>query len=275
MDEMEKQFTVTLKGNGIDVENSLDKKTALRVLSIIWGGETDTIQDVVTDAEVAAEGGSGKNHRVSMGEYLDEANASTNKERIVAIGMYVSEYKNSDTFGKEDVVAGFRSAREPLPRNIHRDISSAAEARWIEETEETGVYYVTNTGAKAVKAKFEDLDGKPKPAKKRSTSSRRNGTAKATTTTVDESINSKGSSEKKKPKSGGGELRKTVESWISEGFFNEPRTIGDLQTRFHERAVIVPQTSLSPLLVRVVRDGLLERKKQEIRGRQMWTYKAP
>lgn len=69
-----------------------------------------------------------------------------------------------------------------------------------------------------------------------------------------------------------GDLRGTLENWISEGFFDEPKAIGDVQNRFHERAIIVKQTSLSPLLVRVVRDGLLERKKRNVDGKQLWTY---
>ena len=75
-----------------------------------------------------------------------------------------------------------------------------------------------------------------------------------------------------KSKSSVGDLRGTLEKWINDGFFDQPKAIGDIQNRFHERAIIVKQTSLSPLLVRVVRDGLLERTKCDVGGKQLWTY---
>ena len=260
MDEQKNEFTFTLKGKGINVENTVDQKTALTVLSIIWGDTPATVPSVAPEDETPDRG----RKRVSMGEYIDQTGASTNKERIVAIGLYLSEYKDSDTFSRDDVVAGFRSAREPMPKNLTRDLSSTAEARWIEETEESGVYYVTSTGAKAAAAKFSDQDSAR-------TSSRKVSTAPRGKTGAEKSPD-KNEPKGKKSKSSTGGHRAAVESWISNGFFDEPRTIADLVDRFHENAILVKQTSLSPLLVRLVRDGLLARKKKEVGGKQLWTY---
>ncbi|MCF2872677.1 hypothetical protein L0664_16515 [Octadecabacter sp. G9-8] len=76
----------------------------------------------------------------------------------------------------------------------------------------------------------------------------------------------------KKVKGSVGDLRGKLEEWIAEGYFDEAKTIGDVESRFHEKAIIAKQSSLSGLLLRVVRDGLLERKKRDVNGKLLWTY---
>lgn len=69
-----------------------------------------------------------------------------------------------------------------------------------------------------------------------------------------------------------GELRPLLETWVKSGFFDEIRTIGDVHDRYHEHAIIVQRTSLSGLLLRAVRDGLLKRAKIEADGKKVWGY---
>lgn len=75
-------------------------------------------------------------------------------------------------------------------------------------------------------------------------------------------------------KGASGELRSMLEAWITEGFFDEPRTIKDLFDLYHEHAVIVKQSSLSGLLLRAVRDGVLTRNKTDRDGKKVWSYRA-
>lgn len=79
--------------------------------------------------------------------------------------------------------------------------------------------------------------------------------------------------EKKAKKSTSGDLQPLMQKWISNGFFDDPKVIGDLKTKFHEHAVIVERTSLSGLLLRAVRDGSLTRSKIDNNGRSVWGYK--
>lgn len=79
----------------------------------------------------------------------------------------------------------------------------------------------------------------------------------------------------KKKASASGQLRTALEKWIKQGVFAEAQTIGTVQARYHEQAIIVKQSSLSGLLLRAVRDGLLVRKKIEKAGKTVWVYKAP
>jgi hypothetical protein len=81
--------------------------------------------------------------------------------------------------------------------------------------------------------------------------------------------------EPKKKASASGQLRTTLEKWIKQGLFAEAQTIGTVQARYHEQAIIAKQSSLSGLLLRAVRDGLLVRKKTESAGKTVWVYRAP
>lgn len=70
----------------------------------------------------------------------------------------------------------------------------------------------------------------------------------------------------------GSQLGPVLSGWIADGFFSNPRTLADVQRRFHEEAIIVKRTSLSGLLLRAVRNRQLKRKKAEVDGKSVWAY---
>ncbi len=74
-----------------------------------------------------------------------------------------------------------------------------------------------------------------------------------------------------RPSAGGG-INDRFKAWIQEGYFNQPKTLSDVQQRFHREAIIIPQTSLPTYLLGGVRSGDLVREKQEIAGKSVWTY---
>ncbi len=96
----------------------------------------------------------------------------------------------------------------------------------------------------------------------------------ATKSTERNSSNQPRTQDAKQKKNSAGELRPLLEAWVNDGYFDEARTIRDLLERYHEHAIIVQRTSLSGLLLRAVRDGLLSRAKVETDGKRIWRYKA-
>jgi len=69
-----------------------------------------------------------------------------------------------------------------------------------------------------------------------------------------------------------GNIAATFERWIDEGYFDEPRTLADVQKRFRKEAVMVPQTSLPTYFLGAVRKGRLKRDETEVGGKTVWTY---
>ncbi len=69
-----------------------------------------------------------------------------------------------------------------------------------------------------------------------------------------------------------GNLAATFERWIDEGYFNEPRTMADVQKRFRKEAILVPRTSLPGYFLGAVRKGRLSRDEVEANGKTVWGY---
>ena len=76
---------------------------------------------------------------------------------------------------------------------------------------------------------------------------------------------------KKKPP---GQLTAKITAWIKGGYFEEWRALKEIHQRLNEQGVIVALTSVSGPLLRAVQDDLLERKKQDVEGKEVWTYRV-
>ena len=76
---------------------------------------------------------------------------------------------------------------------------------------------------------------------------------------------------KKKP---GVPILSSLDELITDGFFVEYRTLGEVADRLHELAIIARATSLSGPIADCVRDKKLQRKKIERKGKQVWAYKV-
>lgn len=72
----------------------------------------------------------------------------------------------------------------------------------------------------------------------------------------------------------GSDLGETFRGWIAEGYFDKPKTLSDVQARFHQEAILIPRTSIPKYLLAGVRDKLLSREKQDVNGKQLWVYQT-
>lgn len=60
---------------------------------------------------------------------------------------------------------------------------------------------------------------------------------------------------------------------IMTGFFDDAKSLADVQTQLHRDAIIISQTSLPNYLLKGVRNGHLEREKANNAGKVVWMYK--
>lgn len=128
-----------------------------------------------------------------------------------------------------------------------------------------GGYSVRASSLTAIKQEF---DGAAAPTTRQKTKARR---AKATGSVAEKGTKRR---EPRKPSgSKGGNLSERFNTWIDGGYFEQPRTLADVQKRFHQEALIVPATSIPVYLLGAVRAGRLQRVKEEVNGRRVWTYR--
>lgn len=254
------QFKLSLHGDGISIEKNVDRNTAAAVVSVVMGGpaisqmNSARFHGAVDNSSVAPQ--------KSLREFLIDVSPATNIERITAIGLYLHKYKSKDTFSKEDIEAGFKKARETRPSNLSRDLSNSVKSGAIDEAAESGLYYVTNTGERSLTEYRGNASKAGRPKSKRT----RKKSASNDSTEVESDKT------KKRKKASVGDLRPWLDEWAEQGFFDHPQTIRSVMDRYHENAIIVKQTSLSGLMLRAVRDGLLSRSKIEDDGKSVWGY---
>lgn len=162
-------YDLSLRGEGVELTKKITRSVALQVINVALGGG-----EVPAPGRRAAAGrrtspppGDGApSDRLTIGEYLETVNASSNPEKIVAFAVFLRDDRGEDTFTREDIKAAFRSAHESPPANFGRDFRAALSTRWIASDDEpSGRYFVTSTGTKAVESKF-TVERKRKPRRK-------------------------------------------------------------------------------------------------------------
>jgi hypothetical protein len=101
---------------------------------------------------------SGSTRGQSINEYLLETKAESYIEKTVACGYYLERERSMEYFAVEDIEQIMRTAREPISKNISKDIQRGMKKGWImEHTEKKAgkrTYRITSKGIEAVNNKF-------------------------------------------------------------------------------------------------------------------------
>ena len=149
----EQLYKVKIDGCGLSLEREVSKAVGDQVVVLILTGQQG-IGMTRSQADIRQQS-SGGSSGMSLREYLNESNAAKIPEKITAIGHYLMTSKNKDVFNRDDIVTGFESAAEFVPKNIPRDFKWTLKAGWIAlKTGTKDQYYVTNTGKQALEGKF-------------------------------------------------------------------------------------------------------------------------
>jgi hypothetical protein len=161
----EKSYHLSVKGDGIQVSQDIDKDTALSVISLLLGGQVATRPNTVG---VAVTPSHADQTQLTLGEFVEESGARSNVDKIVAIAVYKTRYDNVSDFSRQDMNTWFQEAGEPVPGNLPRDVSVARTARYIAPRGAGSTqFYVTTTGFKALDQKFSGEAKRPTAAPKR------------------------------------------------------------------------------------------------------------
>ncbi len=154
-DAAKSSYSLTLKGEGISVTRDVDQAVARAIVELVLGG----IQPAVSASRAGERPSPAQVNanltRLSLREFLDQADPKRNPDKIVAIGEYIIQHDKQPDFTRDDLKARFRNAGEPVPGNFPRDFTWTVSNGWIaEDAHKPRQYYVTQKGKAAIAEKF-------------------------------------------------------------------------------------------------------------------------
>jgi hypothetical protein len=141
-----------------------------------------------------------------------------------------------------------------------------------------GAYSVRAASLSDIKAELEGRAPARRPPKPTRSGTAKGTHAKAPPKDALTKATPAGSKPKRKTAVGkAGELTEKFNGWITDGFFDTPRTLSEVQGRFHEQGDIVPRTTIPSYLLAAVRarPARLVRKKADVGGKDVWVYTKP
>jgi hypothetical protein len=133
-----------------------DEITIVQATQIIEFLNSDSVTSLGSDGTTRRHSPAGETVRVQASApraALDDSGAQTNPQKILALADWVVR-DGGETFQLDAVKVEFQRAREPMPKNISRDLGTAIAAGWVAEAETKGEFYVTNTGYEALENGF-------------------------------------------------------------------------------------------------------------------------
>jgi hypothetical protein len=136
--------------------------------------------------------------------------------------------------------------------------------------ERNGSYSVRATSLPAVEAEVAGAAVRPVQSFQRKGNRPKQRAKEASTEEqVETDIGSARANPKRARKTGVGP---TVDKWIEEGYFDEPKTLAEVQNRFRKEAIIVRQTSLPSYFLGAVRNKRLKREEMTVGNKKVWAY---
>lgn len=148
-EKSEKRYKLTLTGDGIKIDKEIPEFLASRIVNFVMGGYPTETSFTATRKSPIFDG------RLSLREFMDETGARRNPEKIVAIGAYLMQKLDQESFTQKEVKLQFKNAAEPIPGNYTRDFDWAVSNAWLAPMVGSHRdYYVTKKGQEAIANKF-------------------------------------------------------------------------------------------------------------------------
>lgn len=141
-------LSLTVTGLGTSITRKITFSELARILLLIAqsSGIPNTLEESPSEQTLPTQ--------VTIREFLNDKNASTNPQKIAAVAAYLKD-RDYKSVTIEVFKQNFERAAEPVPRNITRDIRDAVRFGWIAEShKEQGAYFITATGETIVRSGF-------------------------------------------------------------------------------------------------------------------------
>ena len=96
--------------------------------------------------------------KISIKEFLLTKKPNSYAKKVVAVGYYLENYEGYTCFNIKDLESWFRSAKEPLPKNMNDTVNGNISQGYIMEAKEKKdniiAWVLTKTGEAYVESNF-------------------------------------------------------------------------------------------------------------------------
>ncbi len=176
--EKAEAFSISVEGEGVTIKKDVDPARARQVIDLLMGGSLPSGPSASPAAHGATvQPGAGTQTpsarqmgRMSLREFMNDSQATSYPEKIVAIGTYLDVHEGQDSFSRDDIKTRLAQAREKAPGNLPRDFGVVLRNGWVDEDpKKPETFFVTNTGRQAVDQKFSGDVRRTPPARPRRT----------------------------------------------------------------------------------------------------------
>lgn len=102
-----------------------------------------------------------KDKKLSIKEFILTKNPDNFQKKILTIGFYLEKIEAFSSFNVEDLEDGFRSAKEPLPKNINDNVNKLIGKGYMMEDEKKKdnltAWILTSSGERYVERNFKEI----------------------------------------------------------------------------------------------------------------------
>lgn len=198
-----------------------------------------------------------------------ESDGLSNKSRVLVYLVALQGWPFVlDEVVPVDAKPGDIERRTGIPGGTLRPILKELKDRRI-IIEKGGQYSVLSSALRAIKAELDGARGTSTTRPSKRKSKRSTG---ANPEADSEAEGSEPEEKRRSRRSSSTNAAESFSSWIDSGFFDQARTLSDVQQRFHQEGMIVPQTNIPGYLLKAVRSRRLRREKADVKGKNVWTY---
>lgn len=155
-EETSEAFVLSLEGDGIKIQRTVDRHTALEVVALLMGGSPSVVSGQEPGPADRVRGRrDARSTGRSLRECLNEVGAARNPDKIVTIASYLIDERGQDRVTSAELKGNFPSAGESIPANFARDFRLVVTKGWLgEDPGQAGAFYVTETGRNAIAQRF-------------------------------------------------------------------------------------------------------------------------
>jgi hypothetical protein len=259
-------YSFTLKGPGVSIEREVGEEVACQLMHIAMGGAQSAmpLRHASTDRQSNQHDPSTLSPKLSLREFLLQAQPKRNPDKITAIAVFMKDHDDVADFAREEILARYRQAGERTPANFPRDFNWAVKAGFLaEDPAKPGRFYVTGTGETAVTSRF--------PAEMLKSTGQRKGVRQRKRKQRDSQTGDEASPDRGPSSTRGASCRARIVGMHREGFFAQPRTAGEVEVALRERATPYQSNAVAAALNQITQKRTLRRYRED----DKWRYVNP